>query len=111
MGEIGALVASVSFEVHRSEIVSLCGLLGMGQNEVARALIGDGDQVAGSVRGRVLALPITGPGVRCRSSSPSQPQRAAYPRCASRTLPTLRCPSRSSAGFRTLAKTCAPPAR
>jgi ABC-type sugar transport system ATPase subunit len=47
---IGALVSLVSFEVHRGEVVSLCGLLGMGQNEVARALIGDGDQVAGSVR-------------------------------------------------------------
>jgi ABC-type sugar transport system ATPase subunit len=47
---IGALVRAVSFDVERGEVVSLCGLLGMGQNEIARALIGDGDAVAGSVR-------------------------------------------------------------
>jgi ABC-type sugar transport system ATPase subunit len=47
---IGALVRAVSFDVDRGEVVSLCGLLGMGQNEIARALIGDGDAVAGSVR-------------------------------------------------------------
>jgi ABC-type sugar transport system ATPase subunit len=47
---IGALVREVSFSVRGGEIVSLCGLLGMGQTAIARAVIGDGERVSGSVR-------------------------------------------------------------
>jgi len=47
---VGSRIHDVHFSVRRGEIVSLCGLLGMGQTEIARALIGDGDRVAGSVR-------------------------------------------------------------
>lgn len=47
---VGALVHNVSFDVLPGEVVAICGLLGMGQTEIARSLIGDGDQVTGDVR-------------------------------------------------------------
>jgi ABC-type sugar transport system ATPase subunit len=46
---IGSRVHDVAFSVSPGEIVSLCGLLGMGQTEVARALLGEGFDIRGSV--------------------------------------------------------------
>jgi ribose transport system ATP-binding protein len=46
---IGSRVHDVGFTVARGEIVSLCGLLGMGQTEVARALLGEGFDIRGGV--------------------------------------------------------------
>src|SRR5439155_10294799 len=47
---IGSRVRDVCLRVRRGEIVSLCGLLGMGQTEIARSLIGDGDTIGGTIR-------------------------------------------------------------
>ena len=47
--QIGSRVHDVGFTVSRGEIVSLCGLLGMGQTEVARALLGEGFDISGRV--------------------------------------------------------------
>jgi ABC-type sugar transport system ATPase subunit len=47
--QIGSRVHDVGFTVSRGEIVSLCGLLGMGQTEVARALLGEGFDIRGRV--------------------------------------------------------------
>lgn len=46
---VGARARDVDLLVRRGEIVGLCGLLGMGQNEVARAIVGDAREVSGSV--------------------------------------------------------------
>jgi len=46
----GDKVRDVSFDIHRGEIVGLCGLLGSGQNEVGRALFGD---LQGEVHGTI----------------------------------------------------------
>jgi ABC-type sugar transport system ATPase subunit len=46
---VGSRIRRVDLELRRGEIVSLCGLLGMGQTEVARALIGDGRDIGGSI--------------------------------------------------------------
>jgi ABC-type sugar transport system ATPase subunit len=46
---IGSRIREVDLELRRGEIVSLCGLLGMGQSQVARALIGDGRDIGGSI--------------------------------------------------------------
>jgi len=61
---IGSRIRDVQFHVRRGEIVALCGLLGMGQTEIARALIGDARDVNGSVA------------VAGRSGIPSSPRRA-----------------------------------
>jgi ribose transport system ATP-binding protein len=47
---VGRTVIDVSFSVQRGEVVGLCGLLGSGQSEVARALYGDAVDVEGTVR-------------------------------------------------------------
>jgi len=47
---VGARVAGVDLDVRRGEIVGLSGLLGSGQNELARAVGGDAMDVAGEVR-------------------------------------------------------------
>jgi ABC-type sugar transport system ATPase subunit len=46
---IGSRIHEIDLELRRGEIVSLCGLLGMGQSEVARALIGSARDVRGSI--------------------------------------------------------------
>ena len=47
---VGARVRGVDLTVRRGEIVSLCGLLGSGQNQLARAVAGDASDVSGSLR-------------------------------------------------------------
>jgi ABC-type sugar transport system ATPase subunit len=47
--EVGARVRGVDLELRRGEIVGVCGLLGSGQNELARALAGDLPDVSGTV--------------------------------------------------------------
>ncbi len=46
---IGQIVRDVSFELRRGEVVGITGLLGAGQNEVARALFGIQDGVSGGI--------------------------------------------------------------
>ncbi|MGD0810611.1 MAG: sugar ABC transporter ATP-binding protein [Acidimicrobiales bacterium] len=55
---VGSTVLDVSFQVDRGELVGLCGLLGSGQSEVARALFGDAPEVRGTVAldGHVVRL-------------------------------------------------------
>jgi ABC-type sugar transport system ATPase subunit len=47
---IGRKIRDVNFEIRRGEIVGMTGLLGAGQNEVARALFGVQDGVSGVIR-------------------------------------------------------------
>jgi ABC-type sugar transport system ATPase subunit len=55
---VGAKVRGVDLTVRRGEIVGLCGLLGSGQNELARALGGDANDVSGEIMvdGRAVRL-------------------------------------------------------
>jgi ribose transport system ATP-binding protein len=55
---VGEKVRDVSFAVAGGEVIALCGLLGSGQNEVARALYGDLPMRSGQVRmdGNVVSL-------------------------------------------------------
>jgi ABC-type sugar transport system ATPase subunit len=46
---VGSRVRGVDLEVRRGEIVSVCGLLGAGQNQLARAVAGDAPDVSGSI--------------------------------------------------------------
>ena len=55
---VGSRIRDVDLHVRRGEIVSLCGLLGMGQTEIARALVGDGRDVEGTVAiGDAVGIP------------------------------------------------------
>ncbi len=47
---VGRKVRDVSFQLQRGEIVGITGLLGAGQNEVARALFGVQNEVSGVIR-------------------------------------------------------------
>jgi ABC-type sugar transport system ATPase subunit len=47
---VGSRVRGVDLKVRRGEIVSLCGLLGSGQNQLARAIAGDAFDLSGSLR-------------------------------------------------------------
>jgi ABC-type sugar transport system ATPase subunit len=47
---VSTRVRGVDVDVRRGEIVGVCGLLGSGQNEVARAIAGDALDVSGEVR-------------------------------------------------------------
>jgi ABC-type sugar transport system ATPase subunit len=55
---VGARVRGIDMKVRRGEIVGLCGLLGSGQNELARALGGDATDVRGklTLKGREVRL-------------------------------------------------------
>ncbi|HTW98678.1 MAG TPA: sugar ABC transporter ATP-binding protein, partial [Acidimicrobiales bacterium] len=55
---VGHRVRGVDLRLRRSEIVGLCGLLGSGQNELARAVAGDAADVGGrlAVRGEAVRL-------------------------------------------------------
>jgi ABC-type sugar transport system ATPase subunit len=46
---VGVKLRDIDLVVRRGEIVGVCGLLGAGQNELARALAGDARDVTGSV--------------------------------------------------------------
>ena len=57
---VGAKVQDVELTVRRGEIVGVCGLLGSGQSELARALAGDARDVTGSISiGGRTVLPRT----------------------------------------------------
>lgn len=55
---VGRKIRDVSFELRRGEIVGMTGLLGAGQNEVARALFGIMNNVRGTIRrkGKVVTI-------------------------------------------------------
>jgi ABC-type sugar transport system ATPase subunit len=46
---VGSRIRGVDLTVRRGEIVSLCGLLGSGQNQLARAVAGDAYDVSGAL--------------------------------------------------------------
>lgn len=54
-------VKDVSFDLHRGEILGITGLLGAGQNELARALFGVQDHVSGVVKRDGQAVAIDSP--------------------------------------------------
>ena len=57
---VATRVRDADLQVRRGEIVGVCGLLGSGQNELARAICGDADDVSGDVRLAGLArVPAT----------------------------------------------------
>jgi ABC-type sugar transport system ATPase subunit len=57
---VAARVSDVDLEVRQGEIVGICGLLGSGQNELARAICGDALDVEGKVRlGGVDGVPTS----------------------------------------------------
>jgi ABC-type sugar transport system ATPase subunit len=58
---VGARVRDVSFDVKRGEIVGLCGLLGSGQQEVARSLFGDQPGARGALRLRGRPVVVGSP--------------------------------------------------
>lgn len=47
--DVGLRVKDVDLDVRKGEIVGICGLLGSGQNELARAICGDEPDVTGQV--------------------------------------------------------------
>jgi ribose transport system ATP-binding protein len=55
---VGHSVRDVNFALHRGEIVGITGLLGAGQNELARALFGVQPGVSGTIRrsGRIVTI-------------------------------------------------------
>jgi ribose transport system ATP-binding protein len=58
---VGRAVRGISFCLYRGEIVGITGLLGAGQNELARALFGIQDGVIGSVRRNGHPINIASP--------------------------------------------------
>jgi ABC-type sugar transport system ATPase subunit len=46
---VGGRVAGVDLQLRRGEILGVCGLLGSGQNELARAIFGDERDVTGAI--------------------------------------------------------------
>lgn len=54
-------LGGVSFKLHRGEIVGITGLLGAGQNELARALFGVQPHVSGRIRRRGAEVTIRSP--------------------------------------------------
>ncbi len=54
---IGNRVQDVNFQLHKGEIVGVTGLLGAGQNELARALFGVQNHVDGTIRSK--GKPVT----------------------------------------------------
>ncbi len=63
---VGRKVRGVNFKLHRGEIVGLTGLLGAGQNEVARALFGVAHGVSGRIRRNGRAVTISSPDAAIR---------------------------------------------
>jgi ABC-type sugar transport system ATPase subunit len=58
---VGAKVVNVDFSLRRGEIVGVTGLLGAGQNELARALFGVAGEVTGTIRRSGRAIRIDSP--------------------------------------------------
>jgi ribose transport system ATP-binding protein len=58
---VGDRVRDVSFSLRRGEIIGVTGLLGAGQNELARALFGIAPGVAGTIRRRGRVVRICSP--------------------------------------------------
>ncbi|NPV87607.1 MAG: sugar ABC transporter ATP-binding protein [Anaerolineae bacterium] len=58
---VGKKVRDVTFQVRRGEIIGITGLLGAGQNELARALFGIENQVAGVIRRNGKPVRISSP--------------------------------------------------
>jgi ribose transport system ATP-binding protein len=58
---VGRVVRDVSFDLRRGEIVGITGLLGAGQNELARALFGVELEVSGLIRRNGQPVMITSP--------------------------------------------------
>ncbi|MEZ4667444.1 MAG: sugar ABC transporter ATP-binding protein [Anaerolineae bacterium] len=58
---VGRSVKDVTFRLHRGEIVGLTGLLGAGQNEVARALFGCALEVSGVIKREGKPIFISSP--------------------------------------------------
>ncbi len=58
---VGRAVQKIDFQVRQGEIVGITGLLGAGQNELARALFGLQPEVSGIIRREGQALLITSP--------------------------------------------------
>ena len=58
---VGRKVRGVNFTLHRGEIVGLTGLLGAGQNEVARSLFGVARGATGTIRRRGKPVTIGSP--------------------------------------------------
>lgn len=58
---VGRSVRNVSFALRRGEIVGITGLLGAGQNELARALFGIQPGVSGTIRRNGRAVNIASP--------------------------------------------------
>jgi len=63
---VGRAVRNVSFTVLRGEIIGLTGLLGAGQNELARALFGIMPEVSGVIRRSGKPVLITSPKIAIR---------------------------------------------
>jgi ABC-type sugar transport system ATPase subunit len=55
-------IRNVDFQLHRGEIVGITGLLGAGQNELARAIFGIQEQVSGTIKRNGKAVKIESPG-------------------------------------------------
>jgi ABC-type sugar transport system ATPase subunit len=64
---VGGRVRGVDLELRRGEIVGICGLLGSGQNELARSIGGDAHDVGGeiTVKGRRVHLRSPRQALRC----------------------------------------------
>jgi ribose transport system ATP-binding protein len=62
--EVGSRLRGVDLELRRGEIVAVCGLLGAGQNQLARAVAGDAPDVSGTVA------------VKGREAPPRSPRQA-----------------------------------
>jgi ribose transport system ATP-binding protein len=58
---VGRKVRGISFKLYKGEIVGLTGLLGAGQNEIARALFGVAPGVSGIIRRNGKAVSISSP--------------------------------------------------
>jgi len=54
---VGDRIRDVSFDLYHGEIVGICGLLGAGQNELARSIFGDQPGASGAVE--VHGRPVT----------------------------------------------------
>jgi len=59
---VGEKIQNVNFQLHRGEIVGVTGLLGAGQNELARAIFGIQEHVNGTIKRSGKTIKIESPG-------------------------------------------------